>query len=143
MAGIALAVDSTTVVINGTALLDLVEGDYVIITPVNPATSHVNSTNGGVNINERSDRGVHDVLLRVQRFSQTDVFMNNLLRQSPPVLVNGSAKENFMRDGVAGVESWIMENGSVTTQPTSTKNSTDGNALQEYTIRFRLASRNL
>jgi len=143
MAGIALAVDSTTVVLNGTALQDLVEGDYVVITPVNPATSHVNSINGGVNINERSDRGVHDVLLRVQRFSQTDVFMNSLTRQSPPVVINGSAKESFTRDGVEGVESWILELGSVTTQPTSTKSSTDGNALQEYVVRFRNASRNL
>ena len=121
MAGIVLAVDSTTVVLNGTAILDLVEGDYVVLTPANPATSHVNSTNGGVNINERSDKGVHDLMLRVQRFSESDAFMNNLLRQSPPILVNGS----------------------VTTQPTSTKSSTDGNALQEYVIRFRNASRNL
>ena len=143
MAGIALAVDSSTVVLNGTAIVDLIEGDYVVITPANPATSHVNSINGGVNINERSDRGVHDLTLRVQRFSESDVFMNNLARQSPPVVINGSAKENYTRDGVAGVESWIMENGSVTTQPTATKSSTDGNALQEYVIRFRNASRNL
>jgi len=143
MAGIALAVDSSTVVLNGTAIVDLIEGDYVVITPANPATSHVNSINGGVNINERSDRGVHDLTLRVQRFSESDVFMNSLARQSPPVVINGSAKENYTRDGVAGVESWIMENGSVTTQPTATKSSTDGNALQEYVIRFRNASRNL
>ena len=143
MAGIALAVDSTTVVLNGTAILDLVEGDYVVITPVNPATSHVNSINGGVNINERSDQGVHDVMLRVQRFSESDIFMNNLARQSPPVIVSGSVKESFSRDGTGGVESWILENGSVTTQPTATKSSTDGNALQEYVIRFRNASRNL
>jgi hypothetical protein len=143
MAGIALAVDSSTVVLNGTAIVDLIEGDYVVITPVNPATSHVNSINGGVNINERSDRGVHDVMLRVQRFSESDVFMANLARQSPPAVINGSAKESFTRDGVAGVESWILENGSVTTQPTNTKSSTDGNALQEYVIRFRNGSRNL
>jgi len=143
MAGIALAVDSTTVVLNGTAILDLVEGDYIVITPANPATSHINSMNGGVNVNERSDRGVHDLTLRVQRFSESDAFMNNLLRQSPPVLVNGSVKESFSRDGTGGVESWILENGSVTTQPTSTKSSTDGNALQEYVIRFRNGSRNL
>ena len=51
--------------------------------------------NGGVNINERSDRGVHDLTLRVQRFSESDVFMNSLARQSPPVVINGSAKENY------------------------------------------------
>jgi len=65
MAGIALAADSTTVVLNGTAIVDLSEGDYIVLTPANPATSHINSTNGGVNICERSDRGVHDLTLRV------------------------------------------------------------------------------
>jgi len=143
MAGIALAVDSTTLVLNGTAIVDLAEGDYIVLTPANPATSQINSINGGVNINERSDRGVHDLMIRVQRYSESDGFMNNLLRQSPPILVNGSVKENYNRDGTGGVESWILENGSITTQPTSTKSSTDGNAMQEYVLRFRNASRNL
>ena len=143
MAGIALAADSTTVVLNGTAILDLAEGDYIVLTPVNPATSHINSTNGGVSVNERSDRGVHDLALRVQRYSVYDGFLNNLLRQSPPVVINGSMKENFNRDGTDGVESWTLELGSLTTQPTSTKSGTDGNAVQEYVIRFRNASRNL
>jgi len=78
MAGIALAADSTTVVLNGTAIVDLSEGDYIVLTPANPATSHINSTNGGVNINERSDRGVHDLTLRVQRYSASDGILNNL-----------------------------------------------------------------
>ena len=143
MAGIALAADSTTAIVNGTAINDLAEGDYVVLTPANPATSHINSNNGGVNINERSDRGVHDLALRVQRFSESDVFLNNLLRQSPPAIIDGSLKENFSRDGVDGVESWILELGSLTTQPTSTKSGTDGNAVQEYTLRFRNAARNI
>ena len=99
MAGIVLAADSTTVVLNGTVIADLIEGSSVVLTPANPATAHINSTNGGVNINERSDRGVHDLTLRVQRYSESDGFLNNLLRQSPPVVVNGSVKENFNRDG--------------------------------------------
>jgi len=90
MAGIALAADSTTVVLNGTAILDLAEGDYIVLTPVNPATSHINSTNGGVNINERSDRGVHDLALRVQRYSASDGFLNNLLRSRPQLLSTGA-----------------------------------------------------
>jgi len=143
MAAIVSAADNTTVVLNGTAIVDLAEGDYIVLAPVNPATSHINSTNGGVNINERSDRGVHDLTLRVQRHSKTDGFLNNLLRQSPPVVVNGSLKENFNRDGINGVESWTLELGSVTTQPTGTKSGTDGNALKEYMIRFRNASCNL
>ena len=143
MAGIVLAADSTTVVLNGTVIADLIEGSSVVLTPANPATAHINSTNGGVNINERSDRGVHDLELLVQRFSESDSFMNNLLRQSPPELVNGSVKESFNRDGIGGVESYILELGSATAQPANTKNSTDGNAEQKYTFRFRNVSRNL
>lgn len=143
MAGITLAADSTTVIVNGRAIVDLAEGEYVVLTPANPVTSHINSTNGGVNINERSDRGVHDLTLRIQRYSGSDGFLNNLLRQSPPIIISGSLKENFNRDGTDGVESWILELGSLTIQPTSTKSGTDGNAIQEYVIRFRNASRNI
>lgn len=143
MAVITLAADSTTLVLNGTAITDFVAGDTITMTPVNPVTSHVNSTNGGVNINKRSDAGVYDVVMRVQRMSGSDSFLNNALRQNDAVVFNGSMKESYNRDGTDGVESWILENGSITTQPTITKNDTDGNALSEYTIRFRNASRNL
>jgi hypothetical protein len=143
MAVISLAADSTTLILNGTAITDLIEGDTITLAPVNPATSHVNAIGGGVNINERSDRGVYDVTVNVQRFSGNDVFLNNALRQSPPTVFNGSAKENYNRDGTDGVESWVLENGSITTQPTGTKNSTDGNALSTYVLRFRNCSRNI
>lgn len=143
MSVITLAADSTTLILDGVAITDLAEGDTITIAPVNPATAHVNAINGGVSINERSDRGVHDVTVRVHKYSASDVLLNSKLRQSPPAVINGSAKENYTRDGADFVESWLLENGSVTTQPTNTKNSTDGNALSEYVIRFRNASRNL
>lgn len=143
MASIVLDADSTTLVLNGTAITDLIDGDILELTPVNPLTSHVNSSNGGVNINKRSDGGVHDLTVRVQRYSASDVFLNNASNQASPVVFNGSLKEDYTRDGTAGAESWILENGSITTRPTSTKNNTDGNSLQEYTIRFRNCSRNI
>jgi hypothetical protein len=143
MSVITLAADSTTLILNGVAINDLAEGDTIVITPVNPATSHVNAINGGVTINERSDRGVHDVTVRVHKMSDSDVFLNNSLRTSPPTIISGSAKENYNRDGTDLTESWLLENGSITTQPTSTRNSTDGNAMNEYVIRFRSATRNL
>ena len=144
MAGvITLAADSTSLILNGRAYTNLIEGDTIIIAPVNPATSHVNAIGGGVNINERSDRGVYDVTINVQRFSEDDTELNTLLRQSPPVIINGSARDNYNRDGTDGVESWVLESGSITTQPTGTKNSTDGNAVSQYVIRFRNASRNI
>lgn len=143
MSVISLAADSTTLILNGRAIVDLAEGDTITMAPANPATSQINSIGGGVSINERSDKGVYDLTVRVQRMSQSDVFINNLLRSSPPVIINGSAKENYNRDGVDAIESWLLENGSITTQPTITRNSTDGNAVTEYVIRFRNASRNL
>ena len=143
MATITLAADSTTLILNVTAITDFMSGDVLTLTPVNPSTSHVNGNNGSVNINERSDKGVYDLLINVQRFSESDVFLNNADRQSPPTVFNGSVKEDFTRDGTAGVESFILENGSFTTRSTVTKNDQDGNALMSYSIRFRTATRNV
>jgi hypothetical protein len=143
MSVITFAADSTSLILNGQAITDFVAGDIITLAPANPATAHINGTNGGVNINERSDKAVYDLTIRAQRFTPSDVFLNNALRQSPPVVFSGSVKEDYTRDGTAGVESWLLENGSFTTQPTSTKNDQDGNALMEYVIHFRTASRNL
>lgn len=143
MAAITLAADATTLVLNGSAITDLAEGDTLVLAPVNPATSHQNAIGGGVNINERSDKGVHDLTVRVQKYSDSDSLLNSFARQSPPVLINGSSKTLYIKDGSSSEESYILENGSITTQPTNTKSSTDGNAMMEYVIRFRNAARNL
>lgn len=143
MAIISVSADATTLILNGTAISDLVSGDIITLVPANPVSSHINSANGGVNINERIDRDVYDLTVKVQRLSGSDTFLNNALRQSPPTVFNGSLKENFTRDGTDSVETWLLESGSCTTQPTKTINNEDGNALSEYTIRFRSATRNL
>jgi len=143
MSTIVMPSDNTTLTLNGTLLTSLAEGDFITITPVNPATSHVNSGNGGVNINKRVDADVHDLVVRVQRNSEDDSFLNGVERQETPEVLNGSCKTNFNRDGVDGVESWTLQNGSITTKPTLTNNNTDGNAIVEYTIRFRSAKRNV
>jgi len=143
MATITLAADSTTLTLNGTTILDFAEGDFLTLTPANALTSHTNSANGGVNINKRIDGDVYDLLFRIQKFSDSDVFMNSAINQEVPVLFNGSAKDNFTKDGTDGVETWTLQNGSITTRPTETKNNQDGNGLVEYTIRFRSAQRAL
>lgn len=135
--------ESTTLVLNGTAITDFISGDILELTPVNPATAHVNATDGGVNINGRADATVRDLVMRVQRYSDSDVFLNSALNQEAPTVFNGSLKEDFTRNDIAGVESWILESGSITTQPTVVKNDTDGNAVMEYTIRFRSTQRNI
>jgi len=139
MATISVGADSTTLILNGVAITDLVTGDIITLAPVNPSTAQINSTNGGVNINQRSDRSVYDLTIRVQRLSASDTFLNTSLRSEPATVFAGSLKESFVRDGVDGVESWLLEGGSITTQPTKTVNDEDGNALSEYVIRFRNA----
>jgi hypothetical protein len=143
MAVISLPADATTLVLNGTIIAELGVGDFLTLTPANEATAHVNSSNGGVNINKRTDAEVYDLALTVQKYSESDSFLNNALRGEEPTIFNGSCKTAFNRDGTDGIESWILENGSFTTQPTDTKNDQDGNATMEYTIRFRRATRNI
>ena len=142
MAIITLPADSTTLVLNGRVIQDFEAGDIYTLTPVNPSTSHTNSSNAGVSIHERVDRGVHDLVVRVQKFSDDDVFLNGL-RNAPATIIDGSAKEVFVKDGTEGVDTHEMQTGSITTQPTPTKSDTDGNSLMEYTIRFRNVVRSI
>lgn len=143
MAVITMSADSATLVLNGFAIVDFAEGDFLELNPVNDLTSHINGAAGAVNINKRNDGGVHDLIVRVQKMSGSDVFLNSAMNQTEPTVFNGSVKEDFNRDGTAGAESYILENGSLTTRPGNTKNNTDGNGMMEYTIRFRNATRNL
>lgn len=143
MATIVLPADGTTLTLNGRIITDYVAGDVFELSPVNPLTAHVNASNGGVNVNKRTDGDVHNLTLRIQKFSGDDAFFQNAVNQKTPVIFNGSAKTAFVRDGTAGVASRILENGSITTQPTEVTNDQDGNALMEYVIQFRSVTRNL
>jgi hypothetical protein len=143
MSVITISADSATLILNDRAMTSFAEGDYVTLTPANAASAHVNSASGGVSISERLDKDVYDLVFRVQKFSTDDVFMLGLLNAQGPSVVAGSLKESYTIDGSAGVESWTLEAGSITTQPTNTKNNQDGNALMEYTLRFRTAKRSL
>lgn len=143
MGVITTAADSTTLILNDHAMTTFAEGDYVTLTPANAASAHVNSATGGVSISERFDKDVYDLLFRVQKYGADDIFMLGLVNAETTEVVNGSLKESYTADGSAGVESWVLESGSITTQPTQTKNNQDGNALMEYTLRFRTAKRSL
>lgn len=143
MAYITLNADSTTVVLNGHICSSLAEGDQVVLTFDNDFTSHVNSANGGSTINKRSDHGVCTMTLRVQKFGDDDIFLNSAINTDEIAVFDGSVKESFNRDGSAGVESYILEQGTIVGKPANTKNSLEGNAMMEYSIRFRNAQRNL
>lgn len=143
MAVISYNADATSLTLNGTGILDFIEGDQIELAPVNPATSQTNGSNGSVNIVGRIDAGVHDLTIRVVKNSDSDVFLNSELNQDSPTVFNGSMKENYVKDGTDSVESWLLENGSFTDRPTSTKNNQDGNHTMEYKIRFRNCTRNI
>ena len=143
MATISLSTDNTTLVLNGTVINDFSSGDILTLAPVNPSSSHINSSNGGVSIFERIDKDVYDLTIRVQHLSDSDAFMNNVLNQSPTTVLGGSLKENYTKNGENAIETWLLESGSIITQPTVTINSEDGNGLAEYVVRFRTAKRSI
>lgn len=143
MAVITLLTDSTTLILNDRSITTFAEGDFLTLTPPNAASAHVNSASGGVSISERFDKDVKDLVVRVQKFGPDDVFFLGLINGDGVTVINGSCKQSYTSDGSAGVESYTLEAGSITTQPTETKNNQDGNAMMEYTMRFRTAKRSL
>lgn len=143
MSQIVVSADTATFVLNGRIITDIASGDYLTITPSNALTSRANSSQNGVTISKRVDSGVHVVMFRVQKFSNDDVWLNQQRNSAIPVVFNGSVKESFVRDGAALKETYDLQVGSVTTQPTQTKNNQDVNALMEYTIEFRNVVRNV
>ena len=143
MSNFLLPADSTTLILNGQIISDLIEGDNIVITPPNPLTGRVNGIGGSVHINVRSDSGVRDVTLRVLRYSDSDVILNNFINQTPLAIISGSSSTIMQKDGERFIENWVFEGGSITTQPTVTYNSTDGNAAMEYVLQFRIATRAL
>lgn len=143
MSIIVMQADSVSLVLNGQAITDFAEGDVVELNYINALTSRVNSAEGGVNVNKRVDSGVADLIIRVQKYSPSDVFFNSASNQDAPVVFDGSLKEDFLRDGSNASESFILEAGTLTTRPNKVSNNTDGNAMVEYTIQFRNAVRNI
>ena len=143
MAEIVINSSTATIVLNGRIITDIVTGDYVTLTPSNPLTSRANSAQNGVTISKRVDAGVHVMVMRVQKFSNDDIWLNGLSNSEIPTVINGSIKESFIRDGASLKETYDLQVGSLTTQPTQTKNNQDVNALMEYTIEFRNIRRNV
>lgn len=143
MSQIVVSADTATIVLSGRIITDIASGDYLTLTPSNGLTSRANSSQNGVTISKRIDSGVHVMVFRVQKFSNDDVWLNQQRNSSIPVVFNGSIKESFVRDGAALKETYDLQVGSVTTQPTQTKNNQDVNALMEYTIEFRNVVRNV
>jgi hypothetical protein len=136
------AVELTSLNLNGHTFKDYIDGDVMELNPVNPATSRYRGKNS-VAIIKRADADVHDLVIRVLRYSDDDVFLNSQRNLPVPVTFSGSAKSNYVsEDGTTqGVESWILSDGSITTQPSEVYNNTEYNGAMEYTIQFNSAVR--
>lgn len=135
MSNIGLNADSSTLILNGEGITDFVDGDTIVMTPVNALTNHTRSLES-VNIQKRSDADVYDIVFRVAKYSDNDEYLLAQLNNPSVVIFNGSLRENYSKDGEQRIRTFTLEAGSFTTQPTETRNNIDGNNAREYTIRF-------
>ena len=137
-------VDSSTLELNDHVFRNFMEGDYVEISYPNAQTAHTNGVDGvSLNINGRSDADVGVLTVRVLKYSEDDIFLNNQRNQRPSVVFDGSLKTVVQKDGSELVETYDLIAGSYTTQPQGKLNSQDGNHLSEYMIQFRRAIRSM
>ena len=141
MAVINVPTQGLSIIINGTAITDLIQGDVITITPANAVSEQVNSADGGVTITKRVDSDVHDIMIPVQKGSGSDVYLNSVVNSTDVTVLSGTIRQNYVKDGVVLADSWSLQNGSMTGRPTMTHNNETGNAVMEYTMRFRSAKR--
>lgn len=140
MSTIQLLADSTTLVLNGRLFNDFIDGDALVMTFPNELASRNRSVRG-LNIQKRSDSDVADLTFTLPKYSDDEIWMNSQRNSQTPVLFKGSVKENYIKDGVEFVTTYTLEDGTITTQPTDTRNNTDGNQEMAYTIQFNKAIR--
>ena len=140
MSTIQLLADSTTLVLNGRLFNDFIDGDALVLSAPNELASRNRSVRG-LNIQKRSDSDVKDLTFTLPKYSDDEIWMNSQLNSRVPVVFKGSVKENYIKDGVEFVTTYTLEDGTITTQPTDTRNNTDGNQEMAYTIQFNKAIR--
>lgn len=141
MATITYSTDSATLALNGRIIMGFAIGDIIELTPLNDQTSRVNSADG-VSITKRADAGVTDLIVRVQEKSDDDFWFNSLTAGNAPIVIAGSLRENYNRDGVDGVDTWQFEGGSLVGKaPKMVNNNEDTQKVMEYRVQFRNATR--
>lgn len=133
--------ENSTVTLNGRALVDLAQGAAISIEFPNEQSSKTNGINNSSVVKQRSDRNSANVKIKVLKASSDDVFLNSALNQQAAVIFSGSIKTNFSRDGVDGVDSYALENGTISKRPTDTRNNVDGDEVMEYEFNFVSAIR--
>lgn len=143
MATITIPSGSVSVILNGHSITDFAEGDFLEVNWANRQAERINGEGGAVNINERVDQDVASVTIRVLRYSDDDITLNSFLNSNPIVVMDGSIKENYTKDGTDALESWELTAGTFITKPTKKVNNQTGDHINEYMIEFRRARRNV
>lgn len=142
MAVINLSADSTTVVLNGTNFQDFIDGDIITITFPNQNTSHTRSLQS-VNIQQRSDKDVAQIVLRVAKYSDGDETLNSWANMTPTTVISGSIKENYEKDGEARISTYRLDGATIMQKPEDVRNNQDGSNVLEYTIQANRCIRSL
>lgn len=135
-------ITSSTLILNGQLIKDLIAGDSLELAFLNDDTAHIESTDGGVTISKRIDANVGTLTVRVQRNSEGDVFLNNAINSIEVTVIEGTLTQTYKTisgEGIQilGVSTYRMTTGTVIGKPTVTINNQDGNDTMEYLIRFR------
>lgn len=129
-----------TLTLNGRVFTDFPEGDAVSISFPNERTSQTQGTDGNTVAKKRTDADNGLLTINLLRNSADDAFLQNTLNGGL-VVFNGSYKRNFTRDGIDGVESYSLDNGTMLSTGDQTYSNTDGEEISSFTINFATALR--
>lgn len=140
---VTLDTKNTTLTLNGRIIEDVPQGDTFTISFPNEISSQTQGVSGGVVAKDRSDKDTATLTVRVLRGSGDDSFFTNIINQQNLAVIDGSMKTNFVRDGVAGTDTYTLSTGTMQNREDHVINNSDGEEVSQYVILFGSAIRQL
>ncbi len=131
---ISIPTGSASLILNGRAYTSFGEGDTVELTFSNNIAERNVGEGEVVNINERVDRNVAELTIRLMRKTDDDIALSAIANASPIIKIDGSLTENYIADDVAGVETFAITSGNVMKHPDKKINNQDGEPMIEFVI---------
>ncbi len=125
---------STSLILNGRSYTSFGEGDSIELTFPNNIAERNIGEGEVVNINERLDRNVAELTVRLMRKTDDDIAMSALANASPIVVIEGSFTENYIADNVEGIETYAITGGNIMKHPDKQINNQDGAPMIEFVI---------
>ena len=144
---IVIPTDSLTLILAGNVFSEFIAGDFVKLNFPNQLTDRANGAGNSFLVTERVDSNVGELEISILRGSNNDIILNGLFNRKPIVIFEGSMSQDCIRVSTdvdapdISLENWTLEGGTLTTQPTHTKNNETHEFSIVYTIQFRNASR--